>query len=96
MEWPELTLSKKFKYFFPTMVLGSSIAAVMMALIAFFVFRDEPAAASVMAASLLLIIMLPWVPYFILQSRRIAASKARFARRSAFGDTDEFILSTRI
>lgn len=92
-EWPQLTGSQKFQYFFPTTVLACSAAAFLVALVAVLIFRDQPALGLEMASVVFLVVMLPWMPYFLLQWRHISASESRFARRSALGDSEEFVLS---
>jgi len=94
-EWPELSAFQKFEYFFPTTVLGFSAAAILIAVVAIFIFRDETKVGLAFGSIVFLVSMLPWVPYFLLQWRHIPKSMARFARRSVLGgDSDEFILLT--
>ena len=93
-EWPELSGPDKFRYFFPTTVLAFLIAAILIALITMLIFHDDVLGGLGMATFVFLFIMLPWLPYRVLQWRRVPVSRERFARRSVFGDTDEFVLST--
>jgi hypothetical protein len=93
-EWPELTGQQKFQYFFPITVLACFLAAVAVALASVVIFHDEMSIGLELATFVFLIVMLPWVPYVVLQWRQISVSQARFAWRRVFGETDESVLST--
>jgi len=91
-EWPELGGSKKFEYFFPTTVLGFVAAAIIIPLFAIWIDRDQPQDGFEIGGFIFLAILLPWLPYFLLQWRHIPKSRARFERRRVSRDTEEFIL----
>jgi hypothetical protein len=93
-EWPELTGQQKLQYFIPVTVFACLLGAVVVALATVVIFRDEMSLGLELAVVVFLILILPWVPYFFLQWRHIPESEARYARRSVFGETDEFVLST--
>jgi hypothetical protein len=93
-EWPELTGRQKMQYFFPITVFACFLGAIVVALATVVIFHDELSLGLEIAPVVFLILILPWFPYFVLQWRHIAASEARYARRSVFGETDEFVLST--
>jgi hypothetical protein len=91
-EWPELTASQKFQYFFPTVVLGFVAGAILMGAFAVVGFSDQLGLAVLMGATVFGMFALPWAPYFILQWRHIPQSRARHERHKVFGNTEEFIL----
>ena len=80
-EWPELTGSQKFQYFLPTTVLGCVVAALLIAVIALYISRDDLPAGFAVAGIIMLMVVGPWVPYFVLQCGRIFKSKQRFQQR---------------
>ena len=91
-EWPELSRGEKFKYFFPTMVLGFVIGAVVVGAFAVLSFADNLGLGVLMGLFVFLLFMLPWSPYFLLQWRHIPKSRARYERHGVVGETEEFIL----
>jgi hypothetical protein len=91
-EWPELTRSEKFDYFLPTTTLGFVAGALIMAAIAIYISKDDLTSAFSIAGFILLMFAAPWIPFFLLQWRHVPKSKARFERRRAFGNSDEFVL----
>jgi hypothetical protein len=91
-EWPELTAAQKFQYFFPTVVLGFVLGAILMGIFAILGFREDLGLGLVMGAVAFGMFALPWVPYLLLQWRHIPASRERYERHRVFGDTEEFIL----
>ncbi len=93
-EWPELTGQQKFQYFIPINVFACFLAAIAVALASVVIFHDQISIGLEVAPFVFLIVMLPWVPYFVLQWRQIPVSQARHGRRLVFGETDEFVLST--
>ena len=54
---------------------------MVVALATIVIFHDEMWTGLELATFAFLIVMLPWVPYFVLQWRQIPVSEARFARR---------------
>jgi predicted RNA-binding Zn-ribbon protein involved in translation (DUF1610 family) len=91
-EWPELSGSQKFQYFFPTVVLGFVTGGVLVGAFAIFTFGDDLRMGFFMSGVVLSMFAMPWVPYFLLQRRHIPESRERYERHKVFGDTDEFVL----
>jgi len=92
-EWPELTKMQKFEYVFPTTVLGYFIGVIVVLLFVIFMDVSSSQEKLFMSEMVILLMMMPWVPYFSGRVKSIRESVARLERHKVFGDTDEFILS---
>ena len=90
-EWPELAPMQKFEYLFPTTVLGYFGGMIVVISFGFFAAADYREL-DLMLGTLLLCIILPWLPYFLRRWDAIRSSKERFVRRQTLGSNEDVIL----
>ena len=90
-EWPEWKKIEKFEFLFPTAVLGY-MGAVIATLIMVIPQMSDGAERNSTRGVVALLMLLPWVPYFLKRQRAIKDSVARFAKRTALQEGVEIIL----
>jgi hypothetical protein len=90
-EWPELKKIGKFEFLFPTTVLGY-MGAVIVTLIIVIPQMSDGAERNSTLGVVALLMLLPWVPYFLKRQRAIKGSVARFAQRTVLQEGVEIIL----
>lgn len=90
-EWPEWKKIGKFEFLFPTTILGF-MRAVIVTLIIVIPQMSDGAERNSTLGVVALLMLLPWVPYFLKRQRAIKDSVARFPRRTVLQEGVEIIL----
>jgi hypothetical protein len=90
-EWPELKAAQRFEFVFPTTVLGYFGGLVVTLFVAIPQMADAGERNMALGAVALLM-MLPWVPYFLKRQTAIKESVARFSRRQSLQEGIQIIL----
>ena len=90
-EWQGLKKIEKFEFLFRTTVLGY-MGGVIVTLVIVIPQMNDGAERNLTLGVVALIMLLPWVPYFLKRQSAIKDSVARFARRTALQEGVEIIL----
>ena len=90
-EWLELKKIEKFEFWFPTAALGYMGAVIVTWIIVIPQMSDGAERNSTLDVVALLM-LLPWIPYFLKRQSANRDSVARFAKRTALQEGVEIIL----
>jgi hypothetical protein len=90
-EWPELSFVRKLEYVCPVMVLGY-FGAVIVTLAVVVPQLSDSGEISLTLGVVALVMLVPWVPYFLRRNSEIGQSKERYNRRVALGEGIQIVV----